>query len=101
MSAGLDPVRLIELARSLAGDRASTHWDGCEAYHSACLMQRLADALETVTRERDELRAEVEHLQSDIQLMAALTHRVARHPVQQERQDLLDRITAALGRDPA
>jgi plasmid stability protein len=43
--------RLVKLARERVNEELRTHWEGCEAEHRECLIQRLADEVERLNEE--------------------------------------------------
>jgi len=67
---------LVMLARLRIDDSHRTHWEGCERHHRECLIQRMADRLETVEseleRHADVLRCALEALDCCIEDSAEL-----------------------------
>lgn len=47
---------LVKIARARATDIPQTHWEGCERDHRECLIQRMADEIDLLRSERDDLR---------------------------------------------
>jgi hypothetical protein len=59
---------LVNLAQRWP-ERAATHYEGCEADHTGCLLKKLAREVERLATERDEARAEVERLRANGQAL--------------------------------